>query len=121
MTLSRMIEIPFEMIDIELPVVADHSLMLTIINCYLPCSSLSGFKEKISNHISTTPEPRLLLGDCNVYHQIWGSDRTDPRGIVILDALEDSWYPQTIVHRFINGKSLHSLQVAMASLHRLTW
>ena len=43
----------------------------------------------LRNLIEQLPQPLLVLGDFNSYHQMWGSDMTDARGRIIEQLLTD--------------------------------
>lgn len=88
-------QIPFDNLDIQsdLPIVGVRlkgQLKITIINCYLPCGALPGIRGKLLEVINNTPEPRILLGDLNAHHPVWGGERTDPRGTGILRTFEET-------------------------------
>ena len=61
---------------------------LNICNFYLPDHAQIVYNI-ITNLIDFIPEPRIILGDFNAKHPLWGSPDTDPRGILLSDCFMD--------------------------------
>ncbi|KAF0712652.1 Reverse transcriptase domain-containing protein, partial [Aphis craccivora] len=60
---------------------------ITICNIYIP-NQTNFILEDISNIITQLPHPFILLGDFNSHNGIWGSYKTDHRGLIIERLLE---------------------------------
>ena len=76
--------------------------------------------------IEQLPCPVLVLGDFNAHHIMWGSNRTDPRGIKIGNIVRDSQLDilneGTPTRVWDNGESAIDLSIASSILRSLiTW
>ena len=43
--------------------------------------------QTFNNLVKSIPSPRLILGDFNVKHSLWGSPDNDPRGVAIFNVI----------------------------------
>lgn len=60
---------------------------ITVCNIYIP-NQTNFILEDISNIITQLPHPFILLSDFNSHNGIWGSYKTDHRGLIIERLLE---------------------------------
>ena len=58
----------------------------TICNIYIPPHS-SPDRHSIENLLHQLPSPYILLGDFNAHHPLWGSQKHNPKGILIENIL----------------------------------
>lgn len=123
--------IPYESLNIntDLPVVGvrlQGSVNISIINVYFPCGAFPNFQNQVSSLLESTPEPVICLGDMNAHHTVWGGNRSDPRGIALLDLFEES---DLVVlndgsNTFFNGHNSTAIDVTAVSrslLPKLQW
>lgn len=61
---------------------------ITICNLYLPNSQVIN-KQDIIQIINQLPTPFIFLGDINAHNTMWGSEKTDTRGKLIEDILDN--------------------------------
>lgn len=66
-----------------------NDMNLHIINLYLPSNKLC-FSTEIQNILNITSTPKILVGDLNAHNPSWGSSKTDKRGILIENIIDDN-------------------------------
>uniref|UniRef100_A0A7G3B021 Putative rna-directed dna polymerase from mobile element jockey n=1 Tax=Lutzomyia longipalpis TaxID=7200 RepID=A0A7G3B021_LUTLO len=75
--------------DLEVIAVKLHwHYLITIVSIYLK-PGIPIHENKIKNVIRQIPSPYIILGDFNASNAIWGSNKTDPRGLLIEKILLD--------------------------------
>ena len=82
----------------------------------------------LTNLINAIPSPKLILGDVNAKHPLWGSPTSDQRGITIRDTIID--YNMTVLndgsHTYYNAKQniMSHLDITICTnnvSHKFSW
>ncbi|XP_055633404.1 uncharacterized protein LOC129773783 [Toxorhynchites rutilus septentrionalis] len=64
-------------------------LRLTLASIYIsPTHSNSNLEAEMNNAIQQLPHPFIIMGDFNAYHTVWGGQRCNLRGKIILKIVE---------------------------------
>lgn len=124
-------QIPFSPIQIDtiLPIIAvriEFPIPISIVSFYLPCGKIDNLNEQLLRICEQIPEPRILLGDCNGHHPIWGSASPNLRGTVIAELVEtaDLMVLNDGCKTYYNGERQTSIDISMISTsiaNRFLW
>lgn len=99
---------------------------LSVVSIYLQCGDLPNLDARLRNLLDQIDEPRLILGDLNSHHPLWGSGTPDSKGNICAGIVED--YDLVVLNdgtpTFTRGQTNTAIDVSLASREitkRLSW
>ncbi|XP_064469998.1 uncharacterized protein LOC135384740 [Ornithodoros turicata] len=75
-------------VDYVTCVVRFRDVLLTVVSLYVPPSSALT-KREVKHLLENLPPPFILVGDINAHHPLWGSRKTDAKGRIWSDVIDE--------------------------------